>query len=72
MLLNVTLSGDELSIDVSGKDKQAIVALSETTFSLMGTRIDFVKNDQNAVTHLIFHIVEGDMKAIRKDASPAK
>ena len=39
----------------------------------MGTRLDFVKDDQGVVTHLIFHIVEGDMKAVRKtEATPAK
>ena len=73
MLINVTLAGDELLVDIAGKDKQPLIALSETTFSLMGTRIDFVKNEQGAVTDLIFHIVEGDMKAVRKtDTSPAR
>ena len=54
---NVTLDADTLFLDVGGKDKQELIALSETTFSMMGIRIDF------APDHLIFHIVEGDMKA---------
>jgi hypothetical protein len=57
MHFNVTLAGDTLLLDVGGKDKQELIALSETTFSMMGIRIDF------APDHLIFHIVEGDMKA---------
>jgi hypothetical protein len=28
--------------------------------------IDFYKDDKSAVTHLIAHIVEGDIKAVRK------
>jgi hypothetical protein len=59
MRFNVTLSGDTLFMDIGGKDKQEMIALSETTFSMMGIRIDF------ATDHLIFHIVEGDMKATK-------
>jgi hypothetical protein len=61
---NVTLAGDTLSMDVGGKNKQEMIALSNETFSMMGIRLDFVK-EKEAVTHLIFHIVEGDMKAIK-------
>jgi ACT domain-containing protein len=45
-----------------------MVALSNETFSVMGVRLDFVKErekEKEAVTHLIFHIVEGDMKATK-------
>ncbi len=62
MKFNVTLGGtalDALYMDIGGKDKQEMIALSETTFSMMGIRIDF------AADHLIFHIVEGDMKAVK-------
>jgi hypothetical protein len=61
---NVTLAGDTLSMDVGGKNKQEMIALSNETFSMMGIRLDFVK-EKEAVTHLIFHIVEGDMKAMK-------
>jgi hypothetical protein len=61
---NITRTGETLSMDVGGKDPQAMVALSNETFSVMGTRLDFVK-DGDKVTHLIFHIVEGDMKATK-------
>jgi hypothetical protein len=59
MKFNVTLAGDALFLDIGGKDKQEMVALSEKTFSMMGIRIDFETD------HLIFHIVEGDMKAMK-------
>jgi hypothetical protein len=59
MHFNVTLAGGALFMDIGGKDKQEMVALSDTTFSVMGVRLDFFPD------HLIFHIVEGDMKAIK-------
>ena len=62
---NITLAGDTLSMDIGGKDKQEMIALSNETFSMMGIRLDFVKEKQ-AVTHLVFHVVEGDMKAIKE------
>jgi hypothetical protein len=64
MHLNVTLAGETLSMDIGGKDKQEMIALSNETFSMMGIRIDFVKENET-VTHLIFHVVEGDMKATK-------
>ena len=64
-VLNVTQAGAELFVDVSGKDKQTMISLSDTTFSVLGGRIEFAKDDRGAVTHLIFHAVEGPMKATR-------
>ncbi len=49
-----------------------MTALSETTFTIIGGRMDFVKNQQGVVTDLIFHAVEGDMKAVRKSNAPEK
>lgn len=69
MLVNVTLSGPVLFIDIAGKDKQEMIPLSDTTFSMTGGRLDFVKNERGDVTHMIFHAVEGDMKAIRKGSA---
>ena len=59
MHFNVTLAGGALFMDIGGKDKQEMIALSDTTFSVMGVRLDFFPD------HLIFHIVEGDMKATK-------
>ena len=61
---NVTLAGETLSMDIGGKDNQEMIALSNETFSVLGVRLDFMK-EKEAVTHLIFHVVEGDMKAMR-------
>jgi len=57
MKFNVTLANGTLFMDIGGKDKQELIPLSDTQFSMMGTKVDF------APDHLIFHIVEGDMKA---------
>jgi hypothetical protein len=59
MKFNVTLDHETLFLDIGGKDKQEMIALSEKTFSMMGIRVDFETD------HLIFHIVEGDMKATK-------
>jgi hypothetical protein len=59
MHFNITLAGTALFMDIGGKDKQELIALSDTTFSVMGVRLDFFPD------HLIFHIVEGDMKATK-------
>jgi hypothetical protein len=59
MRFNITLSGNALFMDIGGKDKQEMIALSDTTFSVMGVRLDFFPD------YLIFHIVEGDMKATK-------
>ena len=40
---NITRTGDTLSMDVGGKDPQEMIALSDETFSMMGIRLDFVK-----------------------------
>jgi hypothetical protein len=64
MHFNVTQTGSTLSLDIGGKDKQEMVALSETTFSMLGIRVDFVV-EKGVTSHLIFHIVEGDMKATK-------
>ncbi len=63
----VTLSGDQLMIEMSGKGKMPMVPLSQTTFSprLLGT-YEFVKNDKGVVTHMMVYSTEGDITAVRK------
>jgi hypothetical protein len=56
---NVTAAGGVLFLDIGGKDPQEMIPLSDTTFSLMGIRVDFFPD------YVIFHIVEGDMKATK-------
>ena len=63
---NITLSGDELLLDIGGKDPQPMIPLSETTFSTSGARLEFVRDEKGVVDHAIFRIVEGDLKGTRK------
>lgn len=64
--VNVTLPGDELLLDVGGKDPQPMIPLSNTTFSTFGARMEFVLDQKGQVDHAIFRIVEGDLKGVRK------
>jgi hypothetical protein len=66
MVLNVTRSGEELFIDLAGKDRQPMIPLAETLFSAVGGRIEFVSDPKGQVTHALFRAVEGDMKGVRK------
>jgi len=66
VVYEVTLSGDELVGGLSGKDLQPLTPLSDTTFSISGGRLEFVKDEQGVVTHLVAHVVEGDLKAVRR------
>jgi len=40
--------------------------MSETIFSILGDRIQFVKDERGVVTHYISFAAEGDLKSIRK------
>ena len=65
-LVNVTLKGDELFVDVGGKDPQPIIPLSNTLFSAVGGRLEFVADDKGVGDARVFRAVEGDIKAVRK------
>ena len=60
-VVNVTLTGGTLFMDIAGKDKQEMIPLSNTMFSVIGGRLEFVGSDA------IFHAVEGEMKGVRKN-----
>jgi hypothetical protein len=66
-VFNVTLEAGQLMIEIGGRGKMPLVALSETTFSprLLGT-YEFVMDDRGVVTHLMAYSTEGDVKAVRK------
>jgi hypothetical protein len=49
-----------------GGPKVSLISLSATQFSADGVVLDFIKDDKGAATSLIAHIVEGDIKAVRK------
>ncbi len=61
---HVTLDNGTLFLDVGGKDRQELVPLSESTFSLLsGIRLEFTPD------RVIFHLLEGDTHAM-KERSP--
>jgi hypothetical protein len=43
-----------------------MIPLSQTTFSTIGGRLEFVPDEKGVVTHALFRAVEGDMKGVRK------
>jgi hypothetical protein len=43
-----------------------MIPLSNTLFSAVGGRIEFVPDVKGAVTHMVYRAVEGDIKAVRK------
>ena len=64
-IFNVTLEGDELFIDMAGKNKQLLTPLSDTSFASLFGGVQF-SEDRGAVTHFTMKSVEGDFKGIRK------
>jgi hypothetical protein len=63
----ITLSGDQLMIEIGGNGKMPMIPLSETAFSprLLGT-YEFVKDNQGMFTRMIAYSTEGDVVAVRK------
>lgn len=63
--LMVSLEGSHLMID-SGAGKVPLIAHSETSFTMEGTGVEFVKDPNGAVVALLEHWVEGDRYFTRK------
>lgn len=61
----VSFEGGRLMID-PGAGKIPLIAHSETSFTMEGTGVDFVKDAQGAVTAMIQHWTEGDRYYTRK------
>jgi len=61
----VYLEGSRLMVD-PGAGKIPLVARSETSFTMEGTGVDFVKDAKGAVTAMIQHWTEGDRYYARK------
>jgi hypothetical protein len=69
VMLNVSLTGEQLMFDVEGGRKLPLTPLSDTRFFLEGgAHIEFVTDNHGVVTHMIARIVEGDIKAVRRTA----
>ena len=63
---NVTLEGNRLMVGEGRAVKIPLVAHSETSFTMEGTGVDFVKDAKGAVTGMIEHWTEGDRNYPRK------
>ena len=61
----LTVEDGQLFISGDGP-KAALTALTPTQFSSNGVTFDFVKDKDGKFNELIAHIVEGDIKAVRK------
>ncbi len=66
IVMNVTLADGGLLIDTEGKDKIALIPLSETLFSVAGDRIEFAKDERGQVTHFVSFAAEGNLKVTRR------
>ncbi|HEY1239540.1 MAG TPA: hypothetical protein VGF16_03240, partial [Bryobacteraceae bacterium] len=62
----VTLEGDHLMIDPGGMGKIPLVAMSESSFSMEGNLVEFLKDSKGEVTRIVQHWTEGDRTASRK------
>jgi hypothetical protein len=68
MLIGIGLENGRLALDFDGGAKRPLTALSESKFFLAdgGAQVEFFKDGQGAVTHMIFRAVEGDFKLPRR------
>ena len=57
--VTISLEGNRLMID-AGAGKVPLIAISETSFTMEGTGIEFVKDKTGLITALLEHWVEGD------------
>jgi hypothetical protein len=66
ILVEVSLEDGRLMAGQNGGSKVELTPISDTKFFFHGAQLEFVKDDHGVVTHLIAHIVEGDLKIIKK------
>jgi hypothetical protein len=62
----ISLEGSRLMIDRSGPGKIPLIAHSETSFTMEGTGLEFVRDAKGDVTGIVEHWVEGDRSFARK------
>jgi len=62
----VSVAEDHLVLELFGAGKIPMLTESDTTFSIAGQPVEFVKDARGVVTDLVVHQVEGDRRAIRK------
>jgi len=64
--LKIALEGGELRLGVADGPKQAMVPLSEVTFTGFGGYVDFGKNEKGETTYVVIRMAEGDFRANRR------
>jgi hypothetical protein len=62
----VTVDGNNLIWDYDGGGRQRLDPLSETSFSLTGTLIEFVRDGPGPTAQLLITTVEGEIKGVRR------
>ena len=62
----VSLVGSRLMINTDGAGNVPLIAHSETSFTMEGTGIDFIRDAQGAVTGMVQHWNEGDRYETRR------
>jgi hypothetical protein len=68
----VLTESDQLLMQMNGAGpKIALLAQSNTTFTVLGGTVVFATDDRGAVTHFTMQAVEGDFKIMRKGDLPA-
>lgn len=67
VLIEIAVENGHLMVGLSGGSKMPATAVSDTKFVFQGAQFEFVKDEHGLVTHLVAHIVEGDLKAIRRN-----
>jgi hypothetical protein len=65
--VTIRLEDGGLKIGIAGAPGQPMTPLSETSFTGVGGRVEFVKNDSGEVTHMMVRVAEGDIRANRKN-----
>ena len=65
-IAEITVSDGALFWNQDGAGKQELLAFSEKAFNLSGTWIEFVTDNQGAVTHFLMQAAEGETKGVRR------
>ncbi|PWT99107.1 MAG: hypothetical protein C5B51_27820 [Terriglobia bacterium] len=66
----ITVAGEQLMFSLGGKGAVPLTTLSETGFYFPGGfPLEFIKDDQGAVSHFLLHTPCGDFKFVRGDAA---
>ncbi len=62
----VSLEGSRLMIALGATGKIPLIARSDTSFTMEGTGVDFVRDAKGAVAAMIQHWTEGDRNLVRR------